>query len=256
MFESSIKQFLCTWLKRSLHPEVWIQNLVHEETKKMCADLKTTSRLPFDFFQYKMWKNRRCILTVRHCVHCGKGKKGQRQFTYHLLSLITGNKTNMLLIIFLSLIGKLTSVSGDCDVGIREVKNFDWDKVRIAETSSFYFSFSVYYFIKGFIKVLSIVHILIHFRGNYKVLFGDYIKGKVSYSNYRQISEFSCMILEKTQRNLIKILGVFAKLRVASIYFENTVFLIATPTTPYIKLSINLIFEYFSQICVNNQVPF
>jgi hypothetical protein len=71
------------------------------------------------------------------------GKKGQRQFTYHLFILITGNKTNMLLIIFLSLIGKLMSVSGHCDVGTREVKNFDWDKVRIAETSSFYFFFAV-----------------------------------------------------------------------------------------------------------------
>jgi hypothetical protein len=52
----------------------------------------------------------------------------------------------MLLIIFLGLIGKLTSVSGRCDVGTRDVKNFDWDKVDIAETSSFYFFFSALLF--------------------------------------------------------------------------------------------------------------
>jgi hypothetical protein len=58
-----------------------------------------------------------------------------------MFSLVTGNKINMLLIIFLGLIGKLMSVSGHCDVGTRDVKNFDWDKVDIAETSSFYFFF-------------------------------------------------------------------------------------------------------------------
>jgi hypothetical protein len=37
----------------------------------------------------------------------------------------------MLLIVFLALIAKLTSVSGDCDVGILTQNNFDWDKVGI-----------------------------------------------------------------------------------------------------------------------------
>jgi len=37
----------------------------------------------------------------------------------------------MLLIIFLGLIAKLTSVSGDCDFGISEGKYFDWSKVCI-----------------------------------------------------------------------------------------------------------------------------
>jgi len=39
-------------------------------------------------------------------------------------------ETKMLLIIFLSLIAKLTSVSGDCDIGPQHV-NIDWDKVGI-----------------------------------------------------------------------------------------------------------------------------
>jgi hypothetical protein len=37
----------------------------------------------------------------------------------------------MLLIIFLCLIAKLTSVSGDCVVGIPVLKNFDYTKVGI-----------------------------------------------------------------------------------------------------------------------------
>jgi len=36
----------------------------------------------------------------------------------------------MLLIIFLSLIAKLTSVSGEC-IGTQDVKVFDWNKVGI-----------------------------------------------------------------------------------------------------------------------------
>jgi hypothetical protein len=56
------------------------------------------------------------------------GKKGQRI----LISLVFVNyrkNFNMLLIIFLGLICKLTSVSGDCDVGIQEVKSFNYNKV-------------------------------------------------------------------------------------------------------------------------------
>jgi hypothetical protein len=37
----------------------------------------------------------------------------------------------MLLIIFLGLVAKLTFVSGDCDVGAQEVKNFDYPRVGI-----------------------------------------------------------------------------------------------------------------------------
>ena len=37
----------------------------------------------------------------------------------------------MLLIIFLGLISKLTSVSGECEIGTSEVSDFDWDKVGI-----------------------------------------------------------------------------------------------------------------------------
>jgi hypothetical protein len=68
---------------------------------------------------------------VRHCVHCAKGKKRQRQFTYHLFSLITGIKTKMLLIILLGVIAKLTSISGACDVGNQDV-NINWNRVGIS----------------------------------------------------------------------------------------------------------------------------
>jgi len=37
----------------------------------------------------------------------------------------------MLLIIFLCLIAKLTSVYGDCDIGSSEVDDFDWTKVGV-----------------------------------------------------------------------------------------------------------------------------
>jgi hypothetical protein len=40
-------------------------------------------------------------------------------------------KTNILLIVFLGLIAKLTSISGDCDFGTSGMDNFDWDKVGI-----------------------------------------------------------------------------------------------------------------------------
>jgi len=43
----------------------------------------------------------------------------------------------MLLIIFLGLIAKLTSVSDSCDVGISKVKDFDWTKVGIGVLTRF-----------------------------------------------------------------------------------------------------------------------
>jgi hypothetical protein len=43
----------------------------------------------------------------------------------------------MLLLLFLCLIGKLASVSGDCDVGPRDVKNFDWNKVGMVILTRF-----------------------------------------------------------------------------------------------------------------------
>jgi hypothetical protein len=43
----------------------------------------------------------------------------------------------MLLIIFLGLIAKLALGSGDCDVGIRDVTNFDWSKVCISVLTRF-----------------------------------------------------------------------------------------------------------------------
>ena len=68
--------------------------------------------------------------SVCHFAHCAKGKKGKRQFPYHLFSCLAGMKTNMLLIIVLGLIAKLASVSDGCDVGTQEVTNFDWSQVR------------------------------------------------------------------------------------------------------------------------------
>jgi hypothetical protein len=43
--------------------------------------------------------------------------------------------------------------------------------------------------------------------------------------------------LEKTLRNLIKILDELEKLLIASINFANSVFLIAAPRNPHVRLS-------------------
>jgi hypothetical protein len=59
------------------------------------------------------------------------GKKGQRQFTFRLFSLIAGINTNKLLIIVLGLIANLMLVSGDCNVGTQKMKNFNWYEVGI-----------------------------------------------------------------------------------------------------------------------------
>ena len=68
--------------------------------------------------------------------------------------------------------------------------------------------------------------------------------------NWRFISGIeSEMPVTKTLGNLITILGDFAKLRSASIYFVMSVFLIATTRIPLGGLSWNLMFEYFWEIC-------
>jgi hypothetical protein len=53
----------------------------------------------------------------------------QRKITYYFSSRITEIQTKMMLIVFLGLIAKLTSVSGDCGKGY--VKDLTWDKVGI-----------------------------------------------------------------------------------------------------------------------------
>jgi hypothetical protein len=78
----------------------------------------------------------------------------------------------MLLIIFLSLIAKLTSVASDCDVGTQKVKNFDWIKVGINVLTGFLKQAAfksagcvgVLYFICGSINELSLEHIRLYFR--------------------------------------------------------------------------------------------
>jgi hypothetical protein len=43
----------------------------------------------------------------------------------------------MLMIIFLGLIAKLTSVSGQCDVGTTDVTHFVWNKVSVRLVTGF-----------------------------------------------------------------------------------------------------------------------
>jgi len=78
-----------------------------------------------------MCENKGCIIIVPNCVHCAMGEKEERKLIYHFFKLITGIKTNMLMIIFWCLIAKLASVCDGCDVGTSEVNSFDWNQVSI-----------------------------------------------------------------------------------------------------------------------------
>jgi hypothetical protein len=82
---------------------------VLRHTNKWRKILLTWKRLEFclPLANKILWENTRYIITVRDCVHCAKGRKGQRQFPYHLFSWITGIKSNMVLINFWGIIAKL-----------------------------------------------------------------------------------------------------------------------------------------------------
>jgi predicted phosphodiesterase len=54
--------------------------------------------------------------------------------------IITGTAINMHLIILLGVVSKLVLVSGDCDLGTTELKNFDWNKVSTDKQKLFYFN--------------------------------------------------------------------------------------------------------------------
>jgi hypothetical protein len=83
--------------------------------------------------QIKLWKNSRCVITVRHCVHCVLGKEGEKQFTYqHFNEKQELKSTFWCLIFFFSLINKLELVSGDCEFGTLKLNYFVWNKVDIS----------------------------------------------------------------------------------------------------------------------------
>ena len=105
--------------------------------KENFTDWKMAWKFTSVFIQTNLLENSRCNITVLHCVHCAKGRKGQRQFTYHLFSFITGIKTKMLLIIFLGLIANLTLLCAECDVVTLKLKDFDWNKVGVGVSTSF-----------------------------------------------------------------------------------------------------------------------
>jgi hypothetical protein len=68
-----------------------------------------------------------CASTVRTVQIERKGRENSHVTWFPFFTEI---KTNMLLLIILGLIAKL-SVSGDCDFGNRTQNNFDWYNVRI-----------------------------------------------------------------------------------------------------------------------------
>jgi hypothetical protein len=97
-----------------------------------------------DFNYLTIWQNSRCTITVCHCVHCAKGKKGQRKFSYRLFWWITGFEGNMLLLSFvLGLFAKLAMVSGACELGTPIYNNFNWTRVCISVSICFLLSTAV-----------------------------------------------------------------------------------------------------------------
>ena len=64
------------------------------------------------------------------CSLC-EGKEGAKIIYISHVSLIAGNKTKLLLNIFLCLIDKLAFVCGDSDVRTSEVNNFDFTQVGV-----------------------------------------------------------------------------------------------------------------------------
>jgi hypothetical protein len=103
--------------------------LAHEEAKKICTDFENYVHKSVSLANKTVGLNP-IIKTVRHCVHCAKGKERHRQFTYHVFPGFTGIETKMLPIILLVLIAKLTTVSGDCVIGPQDV-NLNWNRVGI-----------------------------------------------------------------------------------------------------------------------------
>jgi hypothetical protein len=59
-----------------------LEYLTYDEDKNHCTHLKTTFRRLSVFSQENAMENCRCIITVRHCVHCEK--KGHREFDISL----------------------------------------------------------------------------------------------------------------------------------------------------------------------------
>jgi len=127
--EYNIKYFLWTCLKRSVHSYVRTWNFAQEEAKKTLLTGK--ERKGYCLSLYNQSCGRTADVTMIHYVHCAKGKKIEKQFTYHLFSFITGIKTKMLLFVFLGLIANLAFLSGECDVGTLKLKDFDWNKVGV-----------------------------------------------------------------------------------------------------------------------------
>jgi hypothetical protein len=85
----------------------------------VCLALKPLAEQP-------MYRN--CVLLCSFF----EGKEVTNTVYISLVSLLAGFETNMLLIIFLGVMAKLTSVAGNCVAENTGVDNFNWDKVAIS----------------------------------------------------------------------------------------------------------------------------
>jgi len=78
-----------------------------------------------------LWENSRCIVTMRHCVHCAIGKKGKGNLHIACFHELWELKPTFWCLIFCSLLDTFELVSGDCDVRTLKLNYFYWTKVGI-----------------------------------------------------------------------------------------------------------------------------
>jgi hypothetical protein len=91
--------------------------LVWKQLQNFCLPLVNTSSV------------RTVNITVCHCVQYTVWNQGIENFHITYDSWISGIKTNMLLIVLLGLIVRITLVSGECGIGTMKLRNFNWTKV-------------------------------------------------------------------------------------------------------------------------------
>ena len=124
------KNALCTFDFKILSTQSFNVKFGKQNWKKIVQVCKRHSEFSHPLAKETRGRTADLCRLCFHCVHCAQRKKGQKN-SRHSFFLFAGIYTNMLLIVFLALIAKLTSVSGDCDVGNLTQNNFDWDNVGI-----------------------------------------------------------------------------------------------------------------------------
>jgi hypothetical protein len=102
---------ICNWKKRRKNVLDW------KQLQNVCLRLANTRFV------------RTVNITVCYCVQYSVWNRGKENFHITYVSWISGIKINMLMIVLLGLIVKLTLFSGECELGTTKLQNFNWTKV-------------------------------------------------------------------------------------------------------------------------------